>query len=88
MLDRKLLLPEICPLTQHPEVGGDHEGGGEAVEGSAPDRVLRPDPGLEQDWTDTGADSQEIYLPRLYQRIQAMLLRARERKRFVWMVTR
>ena len=36
-------------LAQHPEVGGDHEGGGEGVEGAAPDGVLRPDPGLEQD---------------------------------------
>jgi hypothetical protein len=35
-------------LTKHPEVGGEHEVGGEAVQQPAPHQVLRPHRRVEQ----------------------------------------
>ena len=52
-------------LTEHPEVGGQHEVGGDAVQQPAPDQVFRPDRGVEQDSVvprTEGWNSTQLYL--------------------------
>ena len=40
--------PEEGSLAQHPEVGGEHEVGGDHVQHAAPDRALGPDARVKQ----------------------------------------
>ena len=40
--------PEVCTFAQHPEVGGEHQVGGEDVQHATPDVILRPDQRIEK----------------------------------------
>ena len=39
---------EVGTFTQHPEVGGEHEVGGEDMQDATPDLILRPDGRIEE----------------------------------------